>query len=136
MNNSNTNEDATIKSMHLAIESLSNEVEDNVRRALLNNCAYVFQYELGSAYQCCLQQAYQFLGYYNENALAISPRIPSPHLFLNDISLLFRCSIAISMMFLVFSSISACFPSYYQFNVASFKNKRLSHAQLVLVGNG
>lgn len=66
----NTNENGSIKNMDLAIESLSNEVEENVRRALLNNCAYVFQYELGSAYQCCLQQAYHFLGYYNENALA------------------------------------------------------------------
>jgi hypothetical protein len=70
MNESNTNKNGSIKNMDLAIETLSNEVEENVRRALLNNCAYVFQYELGSAYQCCLQQAYHFLGYYNENALA------------------------------------------------------------------
>lgn len=70
MNNTNFNADGTIKNMSLAVESLIIEIEDNVRRALLNNCAYVFQYELGSAYQCCLQQAYQFLGYYNENALA------------------------------------------------------------------
>ena len=69
-NNANTNENGSIKNMDLAISSLSEEVEQNVRRALLNNCAYVFQYELGSAYQCCLQQAYHFLGFYNEKALA------------------------------------------------------------------
>lgn len=65
----NFNSDETIKNMDIAIQSLSDDVEHNVRRALLNNCAYVFKYELGSAYQCCLQQAYQFLGYYNEKAL-------------------------------------------------------------------
>ena len=69
MNNTNFNEDGSIKSIDLAISSLEIEVEENVRRALLNKCAYVFKYELGSAYQCCLQQAWQFLGFYNEPKL-------------------------------------------------------------------